>query len=177
MPRLVVVRRRMLAWRIVATSDVPALRASAQVKPPAPAFKAFHTTGAARRGGRIDPLDVRGHGCFAWYVTSVALGRAVNLTCRSWSDRSPRIRRRKGVTRDLARAVDPLNHFLVGLRGTLVGRVGLGRSRRIRERERLIGASSQLWQSARHSACADVEVQITPRSPSISVTVQIGFAS
>src|SRR6516162_2095225 len=45
---------RMLGWRRVATADVPALCASAQVDPPAPAHLALYADCPARHGRQFD---------------------------------------------------------------------------------------------------------------------------
>src|SRR5690348_11121935 len=52
------VRARVLHGRRVATPDVPALRAPAQVHPPATRGLALDAAFAARRHGRVDPRDL-----------------------------------------------------------------------------------------------------------------------
>src|SRR6185312_10757970 len=54
------VRARVLRGRGVTAADVPALRAPAEVEPPAAGLLAFGAAGPARRDGRVDAWHV-GH--------------------------------------------------------------------------------------------------------------------
>lgn len=57
--------------RTVAAPNVTALRAAAQMKPPASIGETFNASGSRRRNFRIDPFDVPGHAAIVRLVSTL----------------------------------------------------------------------------------------------------------
>jgi len=80
MPRCRRMLRRMLAWRTVAATDVPALRTPAKMKPPA--FRrrqAFETSIATRLRSGVDSAPSSFHFRFSFRVLSSRFSRVSRL--------------------------------------------------------------------------------------------------
>jgi hypothetical protein len=81
MSRFLKVFCRVLVGRAVATSDVPTLRASAQMKPPFAGSKALFAAVTARLDSRIDSVFLGWHSSsFLWLIAGKSIGSALRAT-------------------------------------------------------------------------------------------------